>query len=351
MSDSETVPVDRVRIFDRQGAPLAEFTANVQRSWIIGDEGRAQFRYPTRKANVVNESVLQFGNWLVVDNSALPSWFGVIDVPRQWSTREVVVHAYTPERVFGWRIGPPEEVINANAGTIFEQLISRINAAEQTIMRVGNIWKGGTQLQVTLNPNTLNEYLRGIYEQSGQEYGFARHISADGKLVVYGNWLPLIGSETGALLHEGKGGGNVEAAGQILVEDGPIINSAFAYGDGETWQSKPSVTLTKPSSIGTFGLRQAGVNYSGVTSATVLAENANEYLRQFSVSARTFSLNALNVGDTFKYIRLGNIFNVQLQNAGFLGRYVGFMSRVRVIGMGYNPTAKNKVQLVVREVA
>jgi hypothetical protein len=351
MSDSETVPTDRVRIFDRLGTPLAEFTTNVQRSWVIGDEGRAQFRYPTRKTNVVNEGVLQFGNWLLVDSSTLPPWVGVIDVPRQWSTREVVVHAYSPERVFGWRIGPPEEVLNANAGTIFERLISRVNEAEQTIIRAGNIWKGGAQLQVTLNPNTLDEYLRDIYEQSGQEYGFSRHISADGRLAVHGNWLPFIGAETGVLLHEGQGGGNVEATGQILVEDGPIVNSAFAYGEGETWQSKPSVTLTKPLSIGRFGLRQAGVEYSGVTSATVLAENAGEYLRQFHVSAKTFSLNALNVGDTFKYTRPGNIFNVQFQNAGFRGGSVGFASRVRIIGMGYNPTTKNKVQLVVREVA
>lgn len=350
MGDSQNIPIDRVRIFDRTGTPLAEFRAAVSRSWTVGGEARAEFNYPTRKTDIVNEDVLQFSNWLLVENSVLPPWVGVIDLPRQWSTRAVTVSAYSPERVFAWRIGPDEKILSASAGSIFEGLVNRVNLAERTVIRVGSIWRGGTQRQMTLNPQKLSEYLQEIHERSGEEYEFTPNVAPDGRLFVTANWVPVLGADTGVLLHEGRGGGNVEAVGRVLVEDGPIVNSVLAFGDGETWQSKPNVKVTDALSVGRFGLREDSIEYSGVISETTLAENANEHIRQFRISAKTFSLNALNVGDTFRYIRLGNIFNVSLQNFGFRGGEVGYTGRVRVIGMGYNPGVKNKIQLVVREI-
>jgi hypothetical protein len=350
MSSSQTVPADRVRIFKRDGTPIAEFRANVSRSHVIGAEGRARFEYPARKTQIVNEDVLQHGNWLLVQNSVLPPWVGVLDAPREWSTRNVTVSAYTTERVFTWRIGPLEEVVTGSPGVIFMDLIRRVNLAEQTVIRSGSIWGGGAQKQITLNPVLLSESLSSLREDSGEEYYFYPQISDNGKLIVAGNWVQFLGAETGVLLHEGIGGGNVEAVGKILTEDGPIVNSLLAYGDGETWRSKPSAEVTSADSIAKYGLRESAQEYQGVTSATILQASGAQYLAEFRNPARSFTLNALNVGDTFKYIKLGNIFNVQFQSAGFRGGSVGYASRVRVVGMSYNPTMKNKIQLVAREV-
>jgi hypothetical protein len=352
MGDSKTVPVDRIRIFSRQGDPLAEFRASVPRSFVIGGEGRAQFTYPTRKTDIVNEDVLNFGNWLLIQNSQLPPWVGIIDTPREWSTRNVTVSAYTPERLFSQRIGPLEEVLTGSAGSIFAGLITRVNLAEQTILRAGNIWRGGTQRQETLNPQPLNEYLKGLWERSGEDYTWVPnvHNGTGGNLTVNGNWLPFLGVEAGIRLHEGKGGGNVEAVGRILVEDGPITNYVLAYGEGETWKSKPNVGATSQTSIGRYGLRQQAVEYSGVTSGETLRINALQHIEEFQYPARSFLLNALNVGDTFQYIGLGNIFSLRLESAGFRAGNIGFSGRVRIIGMSYNPNTKNKIQLVVREV-
>ena len=350
MSDSKTVPTDRVRVFDRSGVPLAEFRASVSRSWVIGGEARAQFIYPTRKTDVVNERVIQYGNWMLVQNSQLLAWVGVIDTPREWSTRNVIVSAYTPERVFSQRIGPLEEVLTGSAGTIFEGLVSRLNLAEQTIIRAGNIWRGGTQRQETLNPKKLSEYLKSLWQRSGEDYAWVPGVGTEGRLIVYGNWVPFLGAETGVILQEGAGGGNVEAVGRVMVEDGPIVNSTLAFGEGETWKSKPNVTVTKPLSIGQFGLREDAQEYSGVTSTTTLNDNGSQHLFELRVPARTFAINALNVGDTFRYCRLGNVINLRLQNIGFRGGKLGYNTRVRVIGMGYNPEMKNKIQLVTREI-
>lgn len=350
MGNSQTVPVDRIRIFKRDGYPVAEFKTNVARSWVIGGEGRAQFDYPTRKRDVVNDDVIQFGNWLLIENTHLPPWVGVIDYPRTWSTRNVTVSAYTPERVYNQRIGPLEFVMSGSPGSIFAKLTNFLNQAERTVIRTGSVWKGGTQTQVTVNPSPLGEYLKTLWETSGEDYEWSPKTDAEGRLVVRGMWLQTLGVDTTALLHEGKDGGNIEASGRVLVEDGPIVNRVLTYGDGETWKSKPTVEVSSNPSIGRFGLREASQEDSGVTSTSVLFKHARQFITEFKNPARSFTLNALHVGDTFKYLRLGNILTVQFQNAGFRGGSIGFVSRVRIIGMSYDPKTKNKVQLVAREV-
>lgn len=351
MGDSQTVPIDRVRVFNIRGEALAEFKATVDRSYAIGDEARAQFTYPTRKTDVVNDDVLRWGNWLMVENSVLPTWIGVIDQPREWSTRSVTVSAYGPEHVLGWRIASnSEEVLTGPAGRIFAHLITRANRPEQTVIRVGNIWKGGEKHQVTINPSPISEYLKKLWEDSGDDYAWAPAITGEGRLIIRAHWLKRLGVDTTILLHEGNGGGNIEAAGRIMTEDGPIVNEVYAYGEGQTWQSKPAVKVKKPASIGRYGLRQLGQEYSGVTSDSALIANAKQKLKEFAKPTRTFALNALNVGDTFKYLRLGNVLTVQFQNAGFTGGQIAYESQVRIIGMRYNPATKNKIELVTREV-
>src|ERR1043165_7303465 len=99
MAATNVTPQERVRIFRKDGTAAAEFRARVQRSWVIGDEARAEFVLSSNRSNYVNEDVILPGNWLVVQNSALPSWVGVIDEPINWGTRNVTLSAYTPEHI------------------------------------------------------------------------------------------------------------------------------------------------------------------------------------------------------------------------------------------------------------
>jgi len=340
-----TIPQERVRIFDRQGYPLAEFQTLVERSWVIGDEGRAQFSYPSRKTDVVNEKVLQFGNWLLVENDSLPPWVGVLDVPREWEARDVTVSAYTPERVFSWRIGPPEEVIDTSAGDIFETLIQRTNEAETTILRVGSIYKDG-DLEITLNPHPYSDDLLDIYDRSGQEYGW-RPVVKNGKLLVYADWVEKLGAETQSILQSGEGG-NLEASNKMLVEDAPIVNSFFAFGDGETWKSRPQETVTDASSIQKYGLREYAEEMQGVKNADTLRENAQERLDSTKEPDRLFGVTALNLDDTFSSIDLGNTMKLRFEKIGF-STGVEYETDIRIVGMDYNPLEANKIEMVVEE--
>jgi len=346
MSNSQTYPQERIRIFDRNGFALAEFRAAVERSLVINGEGRAEFNYPSRKTDVVNEKVLQFGNWLLVESDSLPAWVGVIDTPREWSPRIVAVHAYTPEHVFGWRVGPLEEKITGSAGLIFEKLIAKLNQREPTIIRSGNIWRGGRQREETLNPTQLSEDLQRITERSGEEYNWRPEIDTSGRLIVFADWVERLGAETTALLHEGKGGGNMEGLDNVFMEDGELFNEVLAFGDGMTWRTKPTATVTDETSRARYGLRQIAIEYSGVSNGNTLKENGKAALKESKETIKTFHVNALNVGETYKYIGLGNTLKLQFENMGF----GGYQTNVRITGMNINSVTKNKVELVLEEV-
>lgn len=350
MGNSQTYPQERVRIFDRNGYPLAEFRADVSRSLVIGEEGRAEFTYPSRKTDVVNERVLQYGNWLLVQSDVLPDWVGVIDTPREWSPRAVAVHAYTPERVFSWRRGPLERKLTGSAGAIFSQLLVTVNQAEATVIRDGNIWRGGIQREETINPTPLSEDLQRIYERSGEEYNWRPTTDNRGMLIVYADWVSRIGVDTTALLHEGKSGGNIEALNNIMVEDGEIVNDILAYGDGMSWTSKPNETVRDTTSIHTYGLRQVGMEFTGVTNKTTLRDNGNANLLLNKNPSRTYHVNALNVGGTFSWIGLGNRLTLRFENIGFTGGPVGFETSVRIVGLHVDSSEKNKVELVLDEI-
>lgn len=349
MADPNTTPVDRVRIFNPDGFPLCEFRTNVQRSWVIGDEGRALFTLASRKTELVNDTVLRFGNWLLVENSALPAWVGVLDTPRNWSSRTVTVCAYTPEHVFGWRRGPLEEVLTGSAGTIFEKLLGYVNLSEMTILRVGDIFRGGTQRQETINPTSLNRDLKRLQERSLEEYQWRPIVDPSGRLFVYADWLSLLGIDTSFILHEGKSGGNVEASDRIMVEDGPIYNDVMGYGDSMSWQSKPFAVAKDNESIGKYTLRQISKGYSGVADPNTLLANASAHLAAVKDANRVFRLNAINIGDTFKYMSLGNRMGLRFENMGFMGSNTGFQTRIRILGMAYEGAQPNKINLTVEE--
>lgn len=346
----KTVPQDRVRIFGRDGTPIAEFRAKVERSYAIGDEARAQFSYASRITDIVNDNVLNFGNWILVENTYLPPWVGVIDTPRASSPRAVTVSCYTPEHVFGWRRGPTEVVKNGSAGALFRYMLELVNTAETTIILAGNIDETGTRRQETFNPTALNVDLERVYERSQEEYQWRPVVNDTGRLVVYADWMPRLGIDTSVLLHEGKEGGNLEVNNNLLVEDGPIANDVLGYGDGVTWLTKPKVNITNDASIFKYGLRQKSEGFDGVTSPQTLKDNTDEYVHLHKRPTRTFSATAINVGDTFNFMGLGNTLTLQLQNAGLYEGGTGLQTRVRIRGMYYNPDSKNKLSLVVEEI-
>lgn len=348
MTSPATLPEDRIRIFSRTGVEMVQFSALVSRSWAIGEEGRAEFSIPTRKTNVANESVLRYGNWLLIENNVLPTWIGVIDTPRTFNAASITVSAYAPEHIFTWRRGPLQQVWQDCAGGLFGKMLDWINQQQITIVQPGTLWRGSDAYSMTVNPKKLDAYLKQLATVSREEYAFRTAI-VNGQLAIYADWSPQLGEVyTGALLQTGKRGGNLEIQDGIITEDGPITNDMLTYGDGATWNSKPTGQSVDETSADKYGLRQDAVNYAGADAET-LQRLAEAWTSQYAEPDRAFALNALNVGSTFKYLRMGNRLTFRGEGVSFAsGR--GADVEIRIIGMGYNPGEGAKVSLVVREV-
>jgi hypothetical protein len=100
-------------------------------------------------------------------------------------------------------------------------------------------------------------------------------------------------------------------------------------------------------SIAQYGLRQDDKEWEGVKQITTVTNNNATIIAQQKDAQKVFDLIALNVGETFEYMRLGNTLRVKLQNIGFDG---GTDALVRIIGMSYNPVEGQKIRLVLKEI-
>lgn len=346
MTSPQKVPEDRIRVFSNDGLEKAQFRVDVSRSWAIGEEGRAEFTLPLRKTSIANETTLQYGNWLLVENSILPPWVGVIDTPRTFNADSVTVSAYTPDHVFAWRRGGLQDVWQASPGILFARMIAWINSQQVTIIKPGQITQSNLSITITINPKKMDTYLYDLVTASQEEYDFFPAIEA-GKLSILANWAKKLGEATGAILQIGKRGGNVEIQDGIVVEDGAIVNDILAYGDGATWSSKPMAQSINNTSASRYCLRQDAWEFQGAD-ATTLSRYAKNGVTIYGEPDRAFALNALNIGDTFKYMKIGNHLSLRRENAAGFWNFPEIP--IRIIGMGYNPAEGAKISLVVKQV-
>lgn len=338
--------MDRLRIFNRRGDLEAEFIAAVSRSWIIGKRTTASFSIPVYET-YCTEDVLEFGNWVLVESDELPDWAGTI-VSREWGARVITIGAYSPEHLISQRIGPTEKRFKGSAGELFVKLLEYVNIREDTLLKPGEIYKSGTR-QETLTPTRLSDDLKRIYERSREEYQWRPVVNANGKLTVYGDWVLALGTESEFTLHEGTGGGNIEATNRVLMEDVPQANYLHGYGNGITWASRPQKVLEDTDSISRYGLIQQSEAFRGASTLDGVEKNVRGRLLVKAKPARVYNVNALDVGDTFTFMQLGNVMNLKMQNIGFNGSTLGTIARVRIIGMYYKPDNANKVELALKE--
>lgn len=337
---------DRLRIFGRGGSLFAEFNAAVSRSWIIGGRSSASFTISTGE-DYCNETVLNFGNWVVVESTQLPAWVGTI-ASREWrGDRTITIAAFSPEWLLSQRIGPIEKIITASAGEIFVEIIRQANSDEQTLIRAGEIYIG-EDMQETLNPLSLDKDLNRIYERSGEEYAWRVSFNPNGQLIVYGDWFDRLGADTNFFLREGKGGGNIESGKRVLVEDAPRGNYLFGYGNGLTWKTKPYSIAEDSTSQNRYGLIQQSISYYGLTTKAAITKNVNAELKKRKNPSSVYSVTAIDSANTFPYLVLGNTMYLSMENIGFTTGNLGTLKkRVRIMGMFYNPIDAGKIDLAL----
>jgi len=317
--------MSRILVFDRFGTALGELDALTRRSWLIYGEGDCTFRMATSDAKCT-ETLLQFGNFLLIQDDEFPDWCGIIEPDRNWGYGWVEVHAYTVERLL-MNCGTPIQKIIGSAGKIFEQIIQICNRQMDLPITIGEIYRGGTQREETLGDSAY-EHVRRVRERSGNYWRFTPAV-INGRLKITAEWLEAIGTNNSQLLAEGL---NL-ALEEPMTEYGPIWNVVTGLGDASTNGSRLSITLEDAESIARFGRRSTSIVFAGNTRLPTLTQNTNEYLRQHAWPRKQVTTKIVRHGNTFRSLRIGDWYRVVLSSVGFSDGGFGYEATMRLMGM------------------
>jgi hypothetical protein len=149
------------------------------------------------------------------------------------------------------------------------------------------------------------------------------------------------GENTGLVLNN-VNSKNVEPA---MTEDGAIYNHVFYYSEPGEGGGRKFGDARDDASVGKYDLRMiaeqgVGAYEEGLEFAArmKLADTKEPYIM--------VAPSALDIGETWRQLRLGNIIYWEDDFAGFNGATVGSNSTVRIVGMEYSEADKS-VGLVV----
>lgn len=335
----------RLSIYSHQGIKLTEVVANFKRTWKIGEYGEAQFTLATADAKAKLE-YLQFGNLVYAEHDKLPPWGGMIDTPRTWDVKAITVHCYGGEYLFTQRHAPRELIIKGAPGVIFKALIEQGNVAGDAPITVGEVWGEGATTQMIYHYDMLYDRIKELCKMYEAEWTVTPVIDKSGNgLYFSASFHDQVGQVSQMVLYEDQ---HIELKGNVLTEQGEIVNEVTAFGGGSTYATILSTTYINEASIGKYGLRRKSYNIGGKDSAAIAAGGQAQLGRSYE-PRKTFDINVLDVGDAFNQLRIGVTFPLQLYTIGFTGAEYGMRTNIRVLGMTYDDRA-NKVSVIADEV-
>jgi hypothetical protein len=327
----------RVHIHDPQGSRLAELQADVSRSWVLNGIGRATFTLPIKDSKLT-QTIIRDGNLIYVEHDKLPAWGGVIVTPIDWSINEIAVECQTPEILLQRRVCK-EKIIGEPSGDIFRTFIEWVASPVVRIERTDSNQSSSIRnVEYVWIYNKLVE----LQTKTLQDWHFDPRIEDQGQLYFAASWLNALGVLADLTLEEGL---NLELPGGVIVsEQGEIWNNIITYWEANRNVAEAgSIEVSDPESINRHGLRQLPVQVGNDS-----PENARNLLAYYKNPRRSYNLIALDQGDTFSRLQIGNVFKLKLVSSGFSEAGIGLDVKVRIVAMEYDDIS-NSVALVVRE--
>lgn len=330
---------DRVRVYGRDGIGLCDLRVTVERSWYVNDEGEAQFDLVINDPNC-RDDYLQFGNWLLVENDKLESWVGMIE-NQEWKRRFVTIQAFTPDRLLYYRDVPKQLQLSGTSGNVFQEVINISNRAETTIIESGDIDFSAPNMPLeNMAGANLRDYIIDLAERSKFEYNFTP-APYQGKLKILANWKKRIGTDTNFGLEESY---NLADETYSLKRKAPRATELWGYGNGAGQTDRPVATYVDEVARGKYGLRQGTRFYSDYSSVGAVISAIKNEIRDTKEPREAFKLSAVDIGNTFENIKIGNIYPLRMWSIRF-----GVNELVRLLGVSYSPH-QGKAELITEKV-
>jgi len=337
-----------ITLFYRDGRPITTIHTETERSFVLNSEGKCTFKFaltdPKARAIIFNT-----GNLITISHPTLPLWGGVIDGDQDWEEDGTLsLTAWSGEHLLSFRRSPTNQVLKAaSAGRALWKIVTLANKPEDLLIRWGTIWDGGTEREDTLDGKDLYTHAKSIAKNAGVDWSIDPEIDYASHLYFTLNVWPQRGEARELTLHEHK---NVERRGKVLrVRYGQVVNDLLGLGDGSTDDRPEYQAPIDEASRGQIGLRQGTEDFDGNSGVGTLQANTQASIKVRAQPERIIQLTALDVGDTFAELRLGNILPFRAQTFGFLNDgQIGMDTFVRLIGLRVEDKT-NTVELTCKE--
>lgn len=319
-------------MFDRSGYLLDEFDGTFARAWGINMVTECKFTLPALYAKNT-EINFEFGNHIVVMNDdGMPEWVGRMETPRGWGNKTTKQKAISEESIFADRIGRYTRpyYIFGTAGSNLLQIIHIANAAEDTLIQIGDLYRGGlnTITLITASEN-LSANIDQILNQSRCEYEIVPVVT-NNRLQLYANLYAEMGVDTGASLNDS----NCRIEENSLSENGPIKN--LLVGVGKEQQIRNRYRVFNQASIARYGLRESPYEVNAVE-ATAVAALTLMQLAALKSPRKTFRVTASKANSLYPLLRKGNRSQFESADVGYgKSGVVGTQATVRILGMAYS---------------
>jgi len=340
-----------INVYDRFGMRLGEFYQDANREWLANEPGEVEFSLSIveEKGRVGERDLgrmLAFRNLVEISHPTLPAWVGFICKYR-WGKGVWTITARGGEGLL--KLATPTEVIkiNGTSGGMFEKILEVANAQLDTKFEIGDIFRGGSAREETLEMNDLLAETQRVAERCGNDFDVQPRVRADNRLELEANWYERRGDDLEMRLIEGH---NISLpGGDVLVQDGEgIFSHVIGISNGATNAARSTVVVSDAECEGRYGRAYMSEVFDNVTEGDTLRKNANGKLNE--VRNPTSMLSILVNASAFWGVRLGNTLPVILYEHGLRadGTF-GFEERCRVVGMRYRER-ENYVEAVMEVV-
>jgi len=338
----------RVSIYTKEGFYVGDVRVATVRTWTLASSGvYGHCAFDMSKLDAKTRAkYLDFGKYVLVRETNLPDWIGVIYTPQSWRHGDMTVKAWQAEKILKWRPTPSDQLIADQAGEIFREILRITNTIpvnEKPIVP-GIIFGGGTIREETLGDDALS-HIQSIAERSGHDFEVVHVFDANGRLYLQGNWYEQMGRMCELWLREGH---NIEYVDDLLNIKGDLYNEVTGYMDASTSGTRSKFTARDDEAIARWGYYGKSKVFSGVSHQNTLQENTLGELSNMATLG-DLKLNVLNVGETWSNLQPGNFLPLDLNGAGFDGDGFGYETTVRILGMTRDDLV-DRVELAVEVV-
>lgn len=335
-------------VWDSDGNCQGEIVANFKRSWKWNNYGEATFTLSEDDA-LTHNGLIQFGRYLTIEHNKLDIWGGMIDPNRDWGFHQFTVTAYSGEYILKNKRTPKNAKSEDDGGEIFKDLIHQVKGCH--ILRIGSLYRGGGNHVLESHWDNIYESVKSMAEECGTEWCVVPSI-VDHKLTFIASWYAL-GKRGVTRLSGLDENYNMEYTSRPMSEqaseDG-FINDLVGFDSSEgTWETRMTSNKIDQDSIDKYGLRQGSFNHTIGHNQSASNRKTQNMLNRTKNPVLVHNLTALDIGNTFYNLRIGDILPIKYTSIGINGDGGwGIMTSARITGMTYDDIS-NKVKLTFDE--